>query len=266
VTLFDDGTPLPEPELGEAESPAGERLPVLEPSGDISSLLELGTEIQAAATLRGIHNVFDDGGYKELLMLSLFNLRKLGREGNDAEDAHGRGYEMKTVARVSSTGKRKPYLSVTTEHTLTQANIDRYRATFLWIVAVFDQSLPEVIYEIEPSQLEPYFIKWEAQLAAQGQPEGGAPNHINNPKIPLSFIAAKGIQVWPRSNLRPNSRLDTTVRRYATSRSGQNTARSRLNSADWRRSRHLPCSSRNRARSPQERCVPHVMASGHCCP
>jgi len=178
-------------------SPTGARLPVLKPSGDIALLLTQGTQIQAGATLRGIHNVFDDGGYKELLMLSLFNLTKLDREGDDAEDAQGRRYEMKTVARVSSSGVRKTSLSVTTEHTLTQANIDRYRATFLWIVAVFDQSQPEVIYEIPPAMLEPYFAQWEAKLASQGQPEGGAPNHMNNPKIPLSFIATRGVQVWP---------------------------------------------------------------------
>jgi hypothetical protein len=199
VNLFgDDELQLPEPELGGRVSPDGAHLPVLEPTGDVAHLLALGTEIQAAATLRGIHNVFDDGGYKELLMLSLFNLRKLDREGDDAEDAEGRRYEMKTVARVSSSGKRKTRLTITTEHTLTQANIERYRATFLWIVAVFDQSLPEVIYEIPPSKLEPYFADWEAKLAAQGHPMGGAPNHMNNPKIPLKWIARHGVQVWPR--------------------------------------------------------------------
>jgi hypothetical protein len=199
VTLFDDGLALPRPDVGAALSPAGAQLPVLEPAGDIAALLALGTEIQAAATMRGIHNVFDDGGYKELLMLSLFNLRKLHREGDDAEDAEGRRYEMKTVARVSSSGKRKTSLAVTTEHTLTQTNIDRYRATFLWIVAVFDQAQPEVIYEIPPGKLEPYFAQWEAKLAEQGQPLGGAPNHINNPKIPLKFIRDHGVVAWPRA-------------------------------------------------------------------
>lgn len=198
MTLRGDGTPLPEPEIGGELSPDGERMPVLVPTGDIAHLLARGTEIQAAATLRGIHNVFDDGGYKELLLLGLFNLRKLDREGDDAEDAVGRRYEMKTVARVSSVGTRKTSLSVTTEHTLTQANIDRYRATFLWIVAVFDQSRPEVIHEIPPAKLEAYFAAWEARLASQGQQVGGAPNHLNNPKIPLTFIAKHGVQVWPR--------------------------------------------------------------------
>jgi hypothetical protein len=196
--LFGDGElPLPKSYVDGRVAPDGAHLPVLEPTGDIARLLGQGTEIQVEATLRGIHNVFDDGGYKELLMLSLFNLRKLHREGDDAEDAEGRRYEMKTVARVSSSGKRKTNLSITTEHTLTQTNIERYRATFLWIVAVFDQSLPEVIYEIPPVKLEPYFAAWEAKLAAQGQPVGGAPNHMNNPKIPLKWIQAHGVQVWP---------------------------------------------------------------------
>lgn len=195
----DDELPLPGLDLGGRVAPDGAQLPVLEPTGDIEQLLMQGTEIQAVATIRGIHNVFDDGGYKELLMLSLFNLRKLSRGGDDAEDADGRRYEMKTVARVNSAGERKTSLSITTEHTLTQANIDRYRATFLWIVAVFDQSLPEVIYEISPAKLERYFAAWEAKLAAQGQPAGGAPNHMNNPKIPLTWIARHGVQVWPRT-------------------------------------------------------------------
>ena len=199
MTLFDDSLRCPSRRSAPLSRPQANS-PVLEPAGDIGSLLALGTELQAAASLRGIHNVFDDGGYKELLMLSLFNLRKLDREGDDAEDAAGRRYEMKTVARVSSSGKRKRSLSVTTEHTLTQPNIDRYRATFLWIVAVFDQAQPEVIYEIPPSKLEPYFAQWETQLARQGQPAGGAPNHMNNPKIPLKFIAKHGAQCGPASD------------------------------------------------------------------
>jgi hypothetical protein len=189
---------LPGPEVSGAVSRDGSRQPVLQAAGDIDGLLCQGTEIQAAASLRGIHNVFDDGGYKELLMLSLFNLRKLDRGGDDAEDAEGRRYEMKTVARVSSSGARKTSLSVTTEHTLTMTNIARYRATFLWIVAVFDQSMPEVIYEIPPTKLEPYFAAWERRLREQGQVEGASPNHMNNPKIPLKFIAEHGVQVWPR--------------------------------------------------------------------
>ncbi|MFJ9039578.1 hypothetical protein ACIRF8_23630 [Streptomyces sp. NPDC102406] len=161
--------------------------------------MKIGNALQELASVRRIHNVFDDGGYKELLLLSLFNLAKGGdRTGNDAIDDQGREYEIKTVARVSAKGERKKYLNVTTEHTLTLENVERYRNVHLWIVAVFDQSNPEVIYEIPPARLERYFSIWEAKLRGQelNRREGGAPNHLNNPKIPLSYIANHGIVVW----------------------------------------------------------------------
>ncbi|WP_433871672.1 hypothetical protein [Saccharopolyspora sp. CA-218241] len=171
----------------------------LAPTGDISPLVELGKLLQKEASVHNIHNVFDDGGYKELLLMSLFNLKKLNRTGDDAVDEQNRQYEIKTVARISSSGKRKKSLSVTTEHTLTRKNIERYRAVHLWIVAVFDQAEPEAIYEITPLSLEPKFQEWEAKLATQEQrhTEGGATVHLNNPKISLKFIAEHGTKVWP---------------------------------------------------------------------
>lgn len=177
--------------------------PALTPTGDVSGIVDLGVRLQSEASAHNIHNVFDDGGYKELLLLRLFNLRKLQREGDDAVDEHGRRYEIKTVARVSSRGIRKHSLSVTTEHTLTLTNIERYRRTFLWIVAVFDQAHPESIHEITPQSLEPYFSAWEARLLAQAgvRTSGSAPDHLNNPKVPLDFIKQHGLQVYPPSDV-----------------------------------------------------------------
>jgi hypothetical protein len=167
----------------------------LSPVGDIRPLIKMGVALQAVATKHGIHNVFDDNGYKELLLLTLFGLRKLRREGDDAIDAQDRRYEMKTVARISSDGVRKSSLNVTTEHTMTLANIDRYRRGFMWIVAVFEGPRPEVVYEITPAALEPFFAKWEAILTgSEGAP---ARDHINNPKVPLKFIEACGLRAWP---------------------------------------------------------------------
>jgi hypothetical protein len=169
----------------------------LTPTGDAEAILELGRQLQLIATENGIHNVMTDNGYQELVVLTLFGLTKLRREGNDASDAEGREYELKTVGRVSAAGVRKVSLSITTEHTLTHANIARYRSVFLWVIAVFDRTLPEAIYEITPAALEPYFAKWEATLLAR-DPSGTDPlNHMNNPKIPLGFIIRHGIRVWP---------------------------------------------------------------------
>ena len=170
--------------------------PVLRPTGDISPLLAQGIDLQAIATERGIHNVFADNGYQELVLLTLFGLRKLRREGNDAADEDGRQYELKTVSRISSDGIPKHSLGVTTEHTLTYANIERYRRAYLWIIAVFAQSTPELIYEITPAALEPLFQKWERQLRQQDPTDTLERNHINNPKIPLLFIQQHGLLVW----------------------------------------------------------------------
>ena len=147
---------------------------------------------------------------KDLILLTLFGLTKLGREGDDAVDAQGRQFETKTVARMSSKGVRKTSLSITTEHTMTLANIERYRQTFMWIVAVFDGAQPEAIWEIKASALEPFFSVWEAKLRELDEYERPVRDHINNPKIPLKFIAAHGVQVWPPQEAEPGYAPPTT--------------------------------------------------------
>src|SRR5262245_13899829 len=93
----------------DGDAPVGDAAPrpLLIPSGDIAPIVALVGQLQARASEHNIHNVFDDGGYKELLLLTLFDLQKLHRTGDDAADREGRRYEIKTVARVSSAGTRK---------------------------------------------------------------------------------------------------------------------------------------------------------------
>jgi hypothetical protein len=170
--------------------------PHVHPTGDADALFVIGRQLQEIATRHDIHNVFTDNGYQELVLLTLFGLQKLRREGNDAIDTEGREYELKTVGRVSSDGQVKRSLGVTTEHTLTPANIARYRSAFLWIIGVFRQCMPEVIYEITPAALEPYFSKWEERLAELDHNGRPVRDHINNPKIPLWFVERYGIRIW----------------------------------------------------------------------
>lgn len=166
-------------------------------TGEVEHLIKIGTDLQRFATAAGIHNVMTDNGYQELILLTMFGLRKLRREGNDAVDDEGREYELKTVGRTSSDGRRKSSLSVTTEHTMTLANIERYRAAHLWIIAIFDQSLPEVIYEITPAALEPYFSAWATRLDERDGDWRLVRDHLNNPKIPIWFVERHGVRVWP---------------------------------------------------------------------
>ncbi|MHB8696073.1 MAG: PDDEXK family nuclease [Solirubrobacteraceae bacterium] len=176
------------------QAPAGVAQPILRATGSIAQFVEKGLELQREATKLNIHNVFSDNGYMDLVVLSLFGLTKLNREGDDAKDSTGRRYEIKTVARINWRGETKKQLGITTEHTLTLANVARYRSVLLWIVAVFNQARPEAIYEIAPAKLEPYFSKWERTLNAQAGVPGA---HINNPKIPLDFVMKNGARVYP---------------------------------------------------------------------
>lgn len=160
--------------------------------------------------MHGIHNVFDDNGYKDLILLTLFGLRKLGREGDDAVDAQGRQFETKTVARLNSRGERRRSLGITTEHTMTLANIARYRATFMWIVAVFDGAVPEGIWEISSRALEPFFAIWEERLTEIDlRTDEPLRNHLNNPKIPLKFIEEHGVKVYPPAEATPGFEAPT---------------------------------------------------------
>jgi hypothetical protein len=177
--------------------------PYLRPVGGIDMLIGYGRALQEMATVHGIHNVFDDNGYKDLILLTLFGLKKLGREGDDAVDASGRQFETKTVARLSSKGVRKTNLSITTEHTMTIANIERYRHSFLWIVAVFDGATPEAVWEISPRALEPFFSKWEALLRETDDTGRLVRDHLNNPKVALAYIHEHAVQVWPPQEAHP---------------------------------------------------------------
>ncbi|MFN2484668.1 MAG: hypothetical protein ABR509_07005 [Candidatus Limnocylindria bacterium] len=173
-------------------------------------LIGYGRALQEMAQVHGIHNVFDDNGYKDLLLLTLFGLRKLGRSGDDAVDDEGRQYETKTISRLSSKGVRKESLSLTTEHTMTLANIERYRKTFLWIVAVFAGAQPEGIWELSPQALEPFFALWESRLRERAPDGRLLRDHLNNPKIPMKFIDEHGIQVWPVKEATPGYEAPTS--------------------------------------------------------
>ncbi len=157
-------------------------------TGKVQHLIELAAPLEVAANAGGIYNVFDDGGYRTLLMLTMFGLTKPpGRLGDDARDRHGHTFELKTINLVNTKGElRNTYPGVTTEHTLRQENVDRYRACDAWLIGVFRGNQPLDVWVVPSAALEPYYRCWERKIKR-------APNHeINNPKIPMGFIAEFG--------------------------------------------------------------------------
>jgi hypothetical protein len=154
----------------------------LTPHDDHQRLLEIWPaieEYQALATKHGIDDIFQDNGGKLLQVLLLMGLTILpGREGNDAVDASGREYELKSVNIELIKG-------FSTHHHMNPIIITKYRQV-PWIFAIYRHIALKAVYLLEPADLEIYFAKWEQKWQADGGKD------INNPKIPVVYVMEHG--------------------------------------------------------------------------
>ena len=155
---------------------------MLKPHEDYQRLLDVWPAIQdyqSLATKHGIEDIFQDNGGKLLQVVLLMGLKILpGREGNDAVDASGREYELKSVNIELTKG-------FSTHHHMNPAIISKYRQV-PWIFAIYRHIALQAVYLLEPTDLEPYFMKWEQKWHADGGRD------INNPKIPAAFVMETG--------------------------------------------------------------------------
>lgn len=136
-------------------------------------------DYQLLASKHGIDDIFQDNGGKILQVLLLLGLRRIaGREGNDAVDQRGKEYELKSV-NIELTR------SFSTHHHMNPKIIAKYRKVD-WIFAVYRHIELQAIYLLKPADLEKYYAKWESDWHTRGKRD------INNPKIPLRYVAEKG--------------------------------------------------------------------------
>lgn len=164
-------------------------------TGDISKIAAIATQLQKFGTEKNIISIFDDGGYRELLLATLFNLTlHTGRHGDDAFDKEAHRYELKTVNLVNTSGKLRRKPGITTCHHVNFDIINRYRKVN-WLIGVFFINEPVEIYEIPPEKLKPYFDFWQGRLKKEKI------NHINNPKLPFDFIRQNGIKHFENKDL-----------------------------------------------------------------
>jgi hypothetical protein len=158
----------------------------MEPHPDLprlEALLPYVREYQALASRHGIHDIFQDNGGKLLQVLLITGLECLvGREGNDARDATGREYELKSINVILTKG-------FSTHHHLNPTIIAKYRLVD-WIFAIYEGIELQEIFLLTPQQLEPFFLQWEAKWYATGGKD------INNPKIPVSFVVKNGRVIY----------------------------------------------------------------------
>lgn len=145
----------------------------------VRALQELAREYE-------ITDIFQDNGGKVLQVLILLGLKiSPGREGNDAIDAEGNEYELKTLNR--SLNKNA---GVTTHHHLNRDILAKYRAVKAWYIAIYEGIELIEIYKVAPAILEPKFSEWERRLDTI--------DSINNPKLPMKLIR-QGELVYQRT-------------------------------------------------------------------
>lgn len=133
-------------------------------------------EMQKLADEYGINDILQDNGGKVLQVLILLGLRiSPGREGNDAIDADGNEYELKTINRALNKNA-----GVTTHHHLNKDILLKYRSVKAWYIAIYEGIELIEIYKVNSSILEVKFKDWEAKLEKQ--------DSINNPKIPMKLV------------------------------------------------------------------------------
>ncbi|GAA5530995.1 helix-turn-helix domain-containing protein [Herpetosiphon gulosus] len=141
-------------------------------------------DMQRLANDYGINDILQDNGGKVLQVLILLGLRiSPGREGNDAIDAEGNEYELKTVNRALRKGA-----GITTHHHLNRDIIAKYRAVKAWYIAIYEGIELIEIYKVPSALLEPLFTTWEQKIDQSGP--------INNPKIPIRYVH-QGERVYP---------------------------------------------------------------------
>lgn len=159
---------------------------IFEPHEEAAELERLWPSIQRYQDLakrHGINDIFQDNGGKLLQVLLLLGLKDLpGREGNDAVDKNGNEYELKSV-NISLTR------SFSTHHHMNPVIIAKYRQVD-WIFGVYQDISLVSIYLLKPADMEPYYNKWETKWHADGGKD------INNPKIPLTYVADVGTLLW----------------------------------------------------------------------
>lgn len=140
-------------------------------------------EYQTLASRHGIRDIFQDNGGKLLQVALITGLTiSPGREGNDAQDASGREYELKSV-NIDLTK------SISTHHHLNPTILAKYRKVG-WVFAIYEGIELKAIYRLRAAQLEPYFAKWEKKWHDSGGKD------INNPKIPLTFVSEHGEKLF----------------------------------------------------------------------
>jgi hypothetical protein len=158
----------------------------MKPHPDVEVLKKLFPAVrkyQKLAMKHGIPDIFQDNGGKILQVCLVLGLTVLkSREGNDAIDAKGNEYELKTVNLLRTD-------QFTTHHHLNPVIIEKYRKVD-WIFSTYEAIELKEIFLLKPADMEHWYKKWGAKWSADGDKD------INNPKVPLSYVRKHGKRLY----------------------------------------------------------------------
>lgn len=136
-------------------------------------------EYQKLAIKHGIPDIFQDNGGKILQVCLILGLAVIqSREGNDAIDAEGNEFELKTVNLLRTD-------QFTTHHHLNPVIIEKYRKVD-WIFATYEAIELKEIFLLKPAAMDYWYQRWSAKWVADGNKD------INNPKVPLAYVLKHG--------------------------------------------------------------------------
>jgi Restriction endonuclease PvuII len=177
--------------------------------GDVENILQLAHPLESAANRAGIHNVFDDGGLRTLLLCTMLGISPLrGRLGDDACDLVGRHFELKTVNLKAANGTRRRLSGVSSDHSLSEATIDRYTALDGWIIGVFWAHVPIQVWQVPAVAFQTTLDTWRRQIRERGK-------DLANPKFPWSIVRGSGHLIFEQA-LTDSSFVDSPSRNYGT--------------------------------------------------
>lgn len=156
---------------------------------DFNSMWSKLDGIEKLARTYEINDIAQDNNLKLLQTLVLFDFQNQpGREGSDATDRYGHAWELKTV-NIDLTK------SFSTNHHTNLERIAVFRQE-RWLFSAYRGISLQEVYAVSPITLEIYFTKWEK--AVRKKIAGNNENaHLNNPKIPFTFVQQFGIKVYP---------------------------------------------------------------------
>lgn len=164
---------------------------------ELEHLLRVNKPLEDFARQYGIKDIYSDSNIKQLQQTLYLGLDYIkGRNSYDAVDRTGHYWELKSL---DITGSQKAF---STCSRMSREVCARYAANCRFGFSIYDTTDLQQIYVMDSPMLKPLIDKWSKKLLEK--------KHLNNPKIPLSFVKEHGYKIFDTTE-HPNAWRDPVV-------------------------------------------------------